>query len=188
MAKNDQARRVFLGIPISEDMAQHCHHLILFNYPVIPSEGRWMETGKHHITLRFIAPISDRQIESLIQSVHAAIQTMPCFEVFVDTLSIFTARHQACFIGANIQRSAALQTLHDVIETCARHCNIQPNHRSYRPHMTLCRFKKNQNVIMPDIRVEEMVIPVNKIILYESIMADNASYYKNLHSFDLAEE
>ncbi len=101
--------------------------------------ARWVDAYNLHMTLRFIGEADGPAAEEL----NAALASVraPGFELAFDGLGSFASgrRVRAVWVGA--EPAPALLHLHQRIESAVVGAGFEPEHRKFKPHVTLARLK-----------------------------------------------
>jgi len=127
----------------------------------------WSKNNQHHITINFIGSMEPEQKEQLFTNLEnrSAFKNLP---VEIDSLSYFPNENGQVLV-ANITSTTRLQKLFDEVEGVVARIGFGMALRTFRPHITLARFK-NKN--RPFSQIIELPEPVNTEIraldIYES--------------------
>ena len=125
--------RLFTGLEIPHATRQR---LALIRAPF---EGaRWVAAEDMHITLRFAGDIDGRTADEFAEFL-AGIRVRP-FEVTIADLGAFGGRDPRV-LWAGVQAGPELEALHRANERTARAAGIEPDTRSFKPHVTLARLR-----------------------------------------------
>jgi len=122
--------RLFVGIALPPEVKLRLS-LLASGVP----GAKWVDPGNYHLTLRFIGEVDEGQAEDIdtgLLQIHA-----PRFDVALAGIGHFGLRQ--LYVG--VERNAALQHLHDKVETVLQRFGFPPEERRYTPHVTLARLK-----------------------------------------------
>lgn len=134
--------RAFLAIPIPEDVAGDLMRLqstIPFGRPV-PEENL-------HLTLAFVEEAPEAALEDLhelMRGLHAGP-----VDIRFTGLDSFTEGARGLIFAA-VERSEALQALHDRIAGLCRAAGLDLPRRRFRPHVTLTRANRRPDGVARD--------------------------------------
>ncbi len=127
----------------------------------------WSKDNQHHITINFIGVMEPEQKEEMFEN----LENRPVFKnlpVEIDSLSYFPNENGQVLV-ANIAVTPRLQKLFDEVEKVVARIGFGMTLRTFRPHITLARFKHKNRPFSQIIELEE---PVNSVIealdVYES--------------------
>lgn len=134
--------RAFLAIPIPEDVAGDLIRLqsaIPFGRPV-PEENL-------HLTLAFVEEAPEASLEDL-HELMTGLHAGPV-DIRFTGLDSFTESARG-LIFADVERSEALQALHDRIAGLCRAAGLDLPRRRFRPHVTLTRANRRPDGVARD--------------------------------------
>jgi len=97
--------------------------------------ARWRPLESLHITLRFFGEIGEPQAADLDAALAGV--SVPPFEVELAGVGAFGEGHQLGSIWAGVKESEPLRLLAGRCESAARRAGLNPEGRTFRPHVTL---------------------------------------------------
>ena len=126
--------RAFLAIPMPDDLAGALIRL----QSTIPF-GRPVPEDNLHLTLAFL----DDAPEQALQDLHELMSALraPAVEIRFTALDSFTEGERGLIFAA-VDRTDALQALHDRIAGLCRAAGLDLPRRRFRPHVTLTRANR----------------------------------------------
>lgn len=125
--------RLFAGLEIPDA------HRMRLSFLKGPLPGaKWVEPEGMHITLRFAGDI-DKRTASEFAGFLAGIEIEP-FDVRIAELGVFGGREPRV-LWAGVDGGEALNKLQRATERAARSAGLPPETQSYKPHVTLARFR-----------------------------------------------
>ena len=129
--------RLFVGLtlpsPIRRSLRSLCSGL---------PGARWVDEANLHMTIRFIGEVDGGSAAGEdLDAVLAAVRA-PGFELAFDGLGSFASRRRVRAVWAAAEPAPALLRLHDKIELAVVGAGFEPQHRKFKPHVTLARLKK----------------------------------------------
>lgn len=125
--------RLFVGLELPEPARLR---LSLVRSP-LPG-AKWIEPEDMHITLRFVGDVDNRQADELVGFLDG-IDADP-FEVSVREVGVFGGREPRA-IWAGIQAGEQLDQLQRAVERACRSTGLEPEPRTFKPHVTLARLR-----------------------------------------------
>jgi 2'-5' RNA ligase len=134
-----------------------------------------------HLTLRFIGDVEDDLLDTLSDAL-AQVRAAP-FAFQLQGLGQFPPRGTPRVIWAGVKAPPDLQRLHGQIESVLRPLDIEPEDRSFSPHITLARLKEApsseslRQFFGQHIHFKSVPIPVSRITLYSSVLAPAGPTY-----------
>jgi 2'-5' RNA ligase len=123
--------RLFVGIALPPELKLRLS-LMAAGVP----GAKWVDPGNYHLTLRFIGEVDEGQaadIDEALLRIRA-----PRFAVALATVGHFGLRQ----LWVGVERNAALQHLHEKIESVLNRLGYAPEERRYTPHVTLARLSR----------------------------------------------
>ena len=137
----------------------------------------WSKDNQHHITINFIGSMEPEQKEEMFDNLEnrSAFKNLP---IEIDSLSYFPNENGQVLV-ANITLTPRLQKLFDEVEKVVARIGFGMALRTFRPHITLARFK-NKN--RPFSQIIELPEPVNTEIRALDIYESSFKSGKTLHT------
>ena len=137
----------------------------------------WSKDNQHHITINFIGVMEPEQKEEMFEN----LENRPVFKnlpVEIDSLSYFPNENGQVLV-ANIAVTPRLQKLFDEVEKVVARIGFGMALRTFRPHITLARFKQKNRPFSQIIELEE---PVNSVIEALDVYESSFKSGKTLHT------
>ena len=125
--------RLFAAIEIPEP-----HRLRLDGVRSPLPGAKWVEPADMHITLRYAGDIDNRRADDFAGFL-AGIEVQP-FDVVISEVAAFGGRDPRV-IYAGVEADEPIEALHRATERAARAAGLEPEARSFKPHVTLARLK-----------------------------------------------
>ena len=157
--------RLFVGIELPEDIRDLISDLEL------PLPGvRWIENDNLHLTLRFIGDIDNRQARELADFLSGI--DADAFELRLDGLGTFGGREPRT-LWAGVKDSGALDSLARACERAARSAGLNPERRTFKPHVTIARLNKPRidaltRFLTRNGRFQSQPFVISRFVLYSS--------------------
>jgi 2'-5' RNA ligase len=152
-----------------------------------PIPGRRPPVSNWHITLRFIGDCSDVDADLVAHEVDRNLSVTPG-RVFVSGLAAFPRPTRATVLFAAVEDPEDLLAhLASVCETAARDVGMDPEERSYTPHLTLSRLRPPMDLrnVIASFGPFRVPITVDALTLFRSSRARSAITYTPLHTITL---
>lgn len=144
-------------------------------------QGKLVNPLNLHITLHFLGNIPVGKIDCFIRQAQSV--KADCFQLSINQCGFFK-KPKICWLGP-AETPAALNLLHKQLGKQIQHCGFQPEHRPYRPHVTMVR--KIKQAIKPELN-DVIHWQVNRFVLVESISWSGSVEYRIKSSFPLIEK
>ena len=137
----------------------------------------WSKNNQHHITMNFIGSMEPEQKEEMFDNLdnRSSFKNLP---VEIDSISYFPNENGQVLV-ANIALTPRLQKLFDEVEKVVARIGFGMALRTFRPHITLARFKDKNRPFSQIIELEE---PINSVIEALDIYESSFKSGKTLHT------
>jgi 2'-5' RNA ligase len=149
----------------------------------------WTNPDNIHITLAFLGDTEDDQIRIISETMKDKCEGFGKFELIIKGSGVFKSINDPRVIWAGIEPSEKFNCLNGLIKSGLKIAGIRLEERPFRPHLTLGRIKhlkevnKLKELIEKYSEHEIRKVPVSEIILFESILFQTGSVYKQLAKF-----
>ncbi|MEX0618018.1 MAG: RNA 2',3'-cyclic phosphodiesterase [Pseudohongiellaceae bacterium] len=187
--KKSKKMRLFLGIGYSPSTA--VRRLLDELQSVEQSQAREFKTtpvGNLHVTLKFLGPVPEAEVTRLIDVMESGVSAR---EPFAANLSGPGCFSNSLWLGLekNEQWSALCEMAAE-LEAGMASAGFPPETRSYRPHLTVARFKPGLRLKLSELMdrysgVNWGTLPVHAIHLYRSETLSEGPRYSILHTVKL---
>lgn len=164
--------------------------------------ARWVAPENLHITLRFIGEVAEDRADDIVAALDR-IRT-GAFPVTVSGAGRFGTNDRTRALWAGVERTAALDALHDKIDRALINTGLPPEGRKYTPHVTLARFGGGQGGgrdrsrdasagrVLQWLEAQggffAMPFEAREFILYESHLGRNGADYVPVATFPLSDD
>ena len=137
----------------------------------------WSKNNQHHITLNFIGSMEPEQKEEMFND----FDQRPPFKnlpIEIENLSYFPNENGQVLV-ANISLTPRLQKLFNEVEKVVARIGFGMALRTFRPHITLARFREKNRPFQQIIELEE---PINSVIEKLDVYESSFKSGKTLHT------
>ena len=143
--------------------------------------ARWRPLEALHITLRFFGEVREDMADDLDLAL-AAVKGAP-FEMMLEGAGSFGEGEDIHAVWAGVAESPALRTLAGRCEAAARRSGLKPEHRVYRPHVTLAYLRRPDPVrvaawVQGHNLLKSPPWRVDRFGLYSSTLGSQGSVYR----------
>ena len=137
----------------------------------------WSKDNQHHITINFIGSMEPEQREEMFTDLEnrSVFKNLP---VEIDSISYFPNESGQVLV-ANITLTSRLQKLFNEVERVVARIGFGMALRTFRPHITLARFKDKNRPFQQIIELEE---PLNSVIEKLDVYESSFRSGKTLHT------
>jgi RNA 2',3'-cyclic 3'-phosphodiesterase len=174
--------RLFTGIPIPPHFSELFQNFINQNKRI--ENINWVKPHNLHITLSFIGDTSTDQLEEIIKQTVLLADHFPPFEFNFKEIN-FNSSENPYMLWATFLNN---ETFQEMVLLSSELLALGPiKYPKIIPHVTLARFK---NIAQPeavdfDLNIENPVLEVKKLILWESQVSRQGSEYTPIKEFHL---
>ncbi len=175
--------RLFIGIEIPEKIKKKISKEIeklKKRYPTF----RWVRPENYHITLLFLGEVKEDKVEKIKKRLERAIFESSPFYLFSYSYSLFI--NHRIVLHITFRREKEIEILAERIKKEFREFNFKTNHKKFVPHLTIARAKipsKQQYFVLKKLLSKiptDFYFKVDKVVLYESILAKKGPIYKKI--------
>jgi RNA 2',3'-cyclic 3'-phosphodiesterase len=183
-------KRIFIALKVEPD--ETLLKMILSFKSVLNGENiKWTNIDNIHITLLFLGDTEEKQIRIISNILRDKCEGFGKFELMIKGSGVFKSINDPRVIWAGIEPSDKFSYLNGLIKNGLKTSGIKFEDRPFKPHLTLGRIKflKQVNYIKEltdnyrDIEIQK--IPVNEVILFESILLQTGPVYNQISKFTL---
>jgi 2'-5' RNA ligase len=183
--------RSFIAVDVSESVLAEIENLVT-SWKSRLRGARWVRSGNHHLTLRFLGETSEATLEHLSDSMATIAAESAPFRLSFDGVGYFpSARRPRIFWVGVTDPPAALLDLQRRIETEIRRQGFEPEKRRFTPHLTVARFRG----ACPDPECEQLAREyenhsfgfsnIKDVIVYQSVLKPEGAEYSELRRLRL---
>ena len=147
-------------------------------------DARWTRPQGIHLTLKFLAEISDAQAREITSRL-AAVATFEKFSVEIKGFGFFPDVRRPRVFWAGVTASTELGELARLVEDTLEKLGFAREQRAFSPHLTLARFREPRpqpELAQAAARLAETSLghfEVSEFFLYESrLTPQGAEYHK----------
>jgi 2'-5' RNA ligase len=150
--------------------------------------ARWQAEDQLHLTLRFIGEVDRhlaRDVDAALSAVHH-----PAFSIALNGLGTFERRGEPVTLWAGMAPHEPLRALHKKVDQALVRVGVEPDRRSYMPHVTIARLPRGAGPLGPLVeqsgRVRSPPFAVHDFHLYESRLAPDGPVYMIVERYSLS--
>jgi RNA 2',3'-cyclic 3'-phosphodiesterase len=152
---------------------------------------KWTNPDNIHITLAFLGDTDEKMIKPISSMLKEKCNGSGKFELILKGSGVFRNLSEPRIIWTGIEPSEKLMHLNEIIINGLKDLSIKMEGRPFNPHLTIGRIKHLNDketlkaVIEQYQNSEIQLIPVNEVILYESILLQSGPVYKPIAKYNL---
>ncbi|HEX7980401.1 MAG TPA: RNA 2',3'-cyclic phosphodiesterase [Gemmatimonadaceae bacterium] len=183
--------RLFFAIELPDDVQERLDEATTSLRAEAP-ELAWIDREKRHLTLKFLGDVADDALPRLTAAADHATATHGPLEMSVHEVGAFPNFRRARVVWIGVEQERRLELLHHDLEVACESAGFEVEGRPFRPHITLARVRSPLPVdrmkafarVARSVRMRATV-PVERITLFESILAPPGARYRRVHSATL---
>ncbi|PTN08386.1 RNA 2',3'-cyclic phosphodiesterase [Mangrovibacterium marinum] len=184
-------KRIFLAIDAALSEACQCR-IQQLKTELRDERIRWVKPRNYHLTLHFfgmMAPDDEARLVGLLGDFAA---TRHALTVELGHLSFFKKAKQPQVLFVDVEQVGELKALVADMQHRLVEAGFIEAPKSFRPHLTIARMKKIENMAQLLSAVSEMgdlprqQLHVDRMVLYESIQTAQGAEYRAIQSFPLS--
>jgi len=152
---------------------------------------KWTNPESIHLTLAFLGDTEENNIENISSMLKDKCSGSGNFELVIKGCGLFRNINDPRILWTGINHSGKLLQLNEIVIGGLKELKIKLEERPFKPHLTLGRIKHVndketlRSLIEQFENTEIQTVPVNEVILYESILMASGPIYKPLAKFRL---
>lgn len=167
--------RAFIGIPVEGDFLLHFQEMMKQTYITFRPDK-----AGFHITLEFFSSIEYEALKQIYEKCNKLMVRSGNYKIYgPEGLPNSKDARVACFLAQGkdifdiykIVRESTPEDLRDK--------------RDFRPHITLGRFKRNENMEKFKERLKEIEMKFNCLIFYESVLNGSGALHTEIYRIQL---
>jgi len=183
-------KRLFIALPLDEEGRKKLR-VAWQTFERFDSTLKRVSPDQYHLTLKFLGDTSEETVRGLMES-FSSLATVPAIHYSLKGLGAFPQVSSPSVIWAGIETGPVLKTLVQKVEELALGLGFPREKRSFSPHLTLARVKRNRSVpgeLVSYITENRETLFGNGIfrtlVLYESVLSKTGPQYTELATLSL---
>ncbi|TYB95691.1 MAG: RNA 2',3'-cyclic phosphodiesterase [Kosmotoga sp.] len=149
-------------------------------------KANWVSGKNTHITLEFLGDIETEKVKSVASMISKRLRGFPSFTLKTTKLGYFKKKNLPRVIWIGLEHSDLLTQLFRETKIALEGLGFKIDGR-FHPHITIGRMKYSPPYwmkLLKTISIEEVVFPVEEVIVYKSILTPKGAIYKKQYSCD----
>lgn len=176
--------RAFVALELESDVRARLAQSLL-ELGSILGGVRLVPLDSIHLTLRFLGPARPAQLERLKTALAAAAAFCPPLAARIGGAGMFPERGAPRVLWIGLTTAPELRPLQAACERAARAAGFPPEHRPFRPHLTVGRFRgRAPRKPLPALELGETTL--RSLVLFQSELRREGARHTPLATFALA--
>lgn len=175
-------KRIFIAIKV--EAGETLFKVVSSLKSGLSNEGiKWTSLDNIHLTLAFLGDTEENMIELISSKMKERCGGSGDFEIIIRGTGVFKNLSDPRVIWTGIEQSEKLKMLNNSVIIGLDESGTKIENRPFIPHLTLGRIKYlNDKMALKKLMdkykdMEIQKVPVNEIIIYESILRQTGSIY-----------
>jgi 2'-5' RNA ligase len=183
--------RLFFAIELGDDVLDLLDETTALLRAEAP-ELAWVPRDKRHLTLKFLGDVDDSRAPRLAEASDRATARHAPVEMHVRDVGAFPNFRRARVVWIGVEQESRLELLHHELELACAEEGFEVEGRPFRPHITLARVRAplSSNTLRALARAARKIrvqasVHVERITLFESMLAPSGAHYRRIHAAPL---
>jgi len=148
---------------------------------------RWQDDGQLHLTLRFVGEVE----RPIAEDLSAALRQIRFdrFSIALEGVGKFE-KHRHGTLWSGLRPKEQLKALNAKVERACQSAGLEPERRTFHPHITLARWKGRAQRLDAWLErhsgLSSDLWEVGEFILYESHLGREGAHYEAVETYQLA--
>jgi len=177
--------RLFIGLAFDDRIKNAVYGVSLQICPM--NEGDFTKKENLHLTLKFLGEVQGSLLPIICSAMLAAVTEQSAFSLTSARLGSFKGKNGDKTLWLGIDESAGLLNLFELLESALSVSGFAAEIHPLRAHITLARRAVFGDELFSKAAIPPMIIPVNKVTLFESAGINGELIYKPLFAAKLKE-
>ena len=178
--------RIFLALTPNKDLNDQIIELKkeLKNTVLSEADINWQKNSDHHLTINFVGAMEPEQIEEMYVGIEQ-INFMSHLQIDLSAVSFFP-NEESQLLVALARPTNQIQKIFERVDEVVTRIGFGSSLKTYRPHITLGRFKDKSRPQYSFEEFSEINISsrINMLDVYESEFDQGRTNYSLLKSFE----
>ncbi len=183
---NTNMARIFLALTPNKDLNDQIIELKkeLKNTVLSEADINWQKNSDHHLTINFVGTMEPEQLEEMYIGIEQ-INFMSHLQIDLSAVSFFP-NEESQLLVALARPTNQLQKIFERVDEVVTRIGFGSSLKTYRPHITLGRFKDKSRPQYSFEEFSEINISsrINILDVYESEFDQGRTNYSLLKSFE----
>jgi 2'-5' RNA ligase len=185
--------RSFLAFDLPAEMRDSVSLLSSELKPLLP-RARWVRAENIHLTIVFLGEVPESSIEGIAGVAKSVCDRYGAFDMALRGVGVFSGIRNPRVLWIGLQTDLErISYFRNALQRELRPFGIQEEKRSFRPHLTVCRFRKGAKGGEPLAKIiseykefSASFCRVERLFLFKSELTPKGSIYTELAQWPLS--
>lgn len=180
--------RLFIALIFKEELL---NKIVDFRESIYPNdnEAKWEGKDKLHLTLKFLGNIAEEDIPDISRELESIVKNHHEIKIILSKFGFIKKNSIPKILWVGIQQTKYIARLFHDINDGLSDIGFEKERRSFRPHITLLRFRGKEDILKIDVlkntKINFTSSMANEIALIKSDLLPRGSIYTKIKSFKL---
>jgi 2'-5' RNA ligase len=139
--------RTFIAVDFSPEIIRKIKEIIDYFKTQTPERAlKWVAPENLHLTIKFLGEVPEEKIEQIKSLINETLDDVKVFEIGVEELGMYPNPQKPRVVWLGITGADPLKEIHKMLESQLQKADIQPDKRSFSPHLTIARIRRNADI------------------------------------------
>jgi len=149
----------------------------------------WVKPENFHLTLKFLGKTPEEELPVISKALQQAAERIRCFTMKMAGTGIFGSSYKPRVIWFGVENGTSIHQLGEEVLNNLNEAGFPRDRQNFVPHLTIGRINKIEHKKMFQDAIAAhrhdflQEFPVDKIILYESMLKPSGVVYKVVMDF-----
>jgi len=185
--------RSFLAFELPEGMRKAVSRVSSELMPLLP-RARWVRVENIHLTVVFLGQIPESSIEDVTGVAKSVCDRYGAFDIALKGVGVFTGVRNPRVLWVGLQADLErMSYFRNALQRKLKPFGVREEKRPFRPHLTLCRFKKGTRGGAPLAKILDAYkdfsgpfYTLQKLFLFKSDLTPRGSIYTEIAQWPLS--
>lgn len=172
--------RTFIAVEMPEEIKQNVGQYI-GSIRGIFKDVKWIPSYNLHFTIKFLGEVKKSELANLMDCISMTASEFTPFSMSLNCLGFFPSekKPRVIWIGADGGADHLLEVF-QTLENCLEKVGYDREARTFSPHLTIGRVRKERTVIVPDGLPEFKPVrfEINSLALIKSTLTPRGPIYE----------
>jgi len=183
-------KRLFVAVKIVPD-ENFLKSYVALRHVLQLEKISWVKPENFHITLKFLGKTPEDKLSEIRLALQQAAEQIPCFSMKMTGTGIFGSAYKPRVLWFGVENNTAIHQLGETVLNNLDKAGFPRDRQNFVPHLTIGRINRieHKKIFQEAIATHRddflQDVPVNRIILYESLLKPSGVIYRVVMEFSL---